>query len=89
MSADGGVIVTGRVLDVELKQGNMGTDRAYSYQLAHILTGTKVTEVRFGDQLRAPSQGDEVTLDVDLSAYRDRVTVRARSYLAPLAAAAA
>lgn len=69
----GAITVTGTVLEVEHKQGAFSNDNGqsvdYDFHVAHVLVGSRVTEVRFnpdnGDA-RPPAEGAEVSLEVQV-----------------------
>lgn len=89
MGAKGGVFVSGEVLDVDFKQGNQGTDKAYAFHIVSVLTGKSVTEVKWDSRNisdKVPSEGDSVNLGVEFSTWAGRLQCNALRSLPPLGA---
>lgn len=81
-----GVFVVGRVLDVEHKSGNQGTDKSYSFHIVSMLTGKTVCEVKWdarniGDG-PLPKEGDELHVAVELGVYAGRQQINAKRLVA-------
>lgn len=87
MSA-GSIVVSGRVLDVAPLSGvSAKTNQPWSFTVVSVLVGKSVQEVRFDNRSEgaAPAEGADISVEVELSTYQNKVQCSVLRYSRPVA----